>query len=217
MKNVIFDLDGTLIDSAPAILSCMNQALNEHDIYPDKQLGADLIGPPLDLTLEKILGPANINLVPRVIESFKKIYDDEGFRISAPYVGIEKLLQSLKRANINSYIATNKRIEPTTKIIEYLGWGDYFSGVYGINTPNSTGVKFVNKSEMIRHLLSNFQIEVNQSIYVGDRIEDQVAAKSNDLESVTVNWGYGDYSEQCVYLNLIRNPADICLLVGENE
>lgn len=217
MKNVIFDLDGTLIDSAPAILSCMNQALNEHDIYPDKQLGVDLIGPPLDLTLEKILGPANINLVPRVMESFKKIYDEEGFRISVPYIGIEKLLQSLKRANINSYIATNKRIEPTTKIIKYFGWEDYFRGVYGINTPNATGEKFVNKSEMIRHLLSNFQIEVSQSIYVGDRIEDQMAAKSNDLDSVTVNWGYGDYSEQSVYLKLIGNPADIFLLVGKNE
>lgn len=214
MKNVIFDLDGTLIDSAPAILGCMNQALKEYEIYPAKKLGVDLIGPPLDLTLEKILGPKNINLVPRVIESFKKIYDNEGFKISDPYVGIEKLLQSLKRANINLYIATNKRIEPTTKIIEYLGWSNYFSGVYGINTPNATGVKFANKSEMIRHLLSDFQIEVSRSIYVGDRIEDQIAAKSNNLESVTVNWGYGDYSEESVYVRLIRNTADICLLAG---
>jgi phosphoglycolate phosphatase len=217
MKNVIFDLDGTLIDSAPAILSCMNRALNEHDIYPIEKLGVDLIGPPLDLTLEKILGPANISLVPRVIESFKKIYDAGGFKISAPYVGIEKLLQSLKRANINSYIATNKRVEPTTKIIEYLRWGDYFSGIYGINTRNSTGEKFANKSEMIRHLLSNYHIEVDQSIYIGDRIEDQIAATNNNLESVTVNWGYGDYSEQSIYLRLIRNPADIFLLVGQNE
>jgi phosphoglycolate phosphatase len=217
MKNIIFDLDGTLIDSAPSILSCIYQALNDHNISLDKKLGVDLIGPPLNLTLEKILGPTNISLVPSVIDSFINIYDEEGFRSSAPYSGINELLKSLKQAKINTYIATNKRIEPTKKIITNLGWSDYFLGVYGINTKKSTDGKFIDKSDTLFHLLKNFQLEASESIYVGDRIEDQLAAQDNDLQSVTVKWGYGDYSVKSLYLNLIENPADLYLLINENE
>jgi phosphoglycolate phosphatase len=213
VKNIIFDLDGTLIDSAPAILDCMQYALIEHQISLPCKLGLDFIGPPLDLALEKILEDRYLQAKPNVVKSFKKLYDSEGFKNTRPYLGIDQLLASLTRDGLKLYIATNKRIEPTLQIVKHLGWESYFSAIYGINTPVSSGKPFIDKSAMIASLLADYNLNIEDSIYIGDRLEDQIAAENNKLNSAIVTWGYGDYNNLTVYKSIVNIPFDLNILL----
>ena len=216
VNNIIFDLDGTLIDSAPAILDCMKYALVEHQIRLPYKLGLDFIGPPLDLALEKVFGDRYRQEIPNVLKSFKKLYDSEGFKTTRPYVGIDQLLASLTRDGLKLYIATNKRIEPTLKIVNHLGWESYFSAVYGINTPRPSGKLFIDKSEMIASLLVDYKCIIKDSIYIGDRLEDQIAAENNKLNSAIATWGYGDYNNLTAYKRIVRKPIDLNILLCKN-
>jgi phosphoglycolate phosphatase len=212
LKNIIFDLDGTLIDSGQAILDCMECALVEHQIQLLDKLGLDFIGPPLDVALEKVLGEQYLRTGSMVVQSFKRIYDSEGFKISVPYSGIGQLLASLRDSGLKLYIATNKRIEPTLQIVSHLGWQKYFSAIYGINTQRLSGKPFIDKSEMIACLLTDHKLVIEDSIYIGDRLEDQIAAERNNLNSVIATWGYGDYTNLTVYKKIVREPIDLNLL-----
>jgi phosphoglycolate phosphatase len=176
----------------------------------EKEVG--LVGPPLDVIMGKILGAKHSHLQVKVINSFKRIYDNGVYKNTCAYEGIEALLQSLKRANINLYIATNKRIEPTRKIIENLGWDVYFTAIYGINSCATLGGQFTNKADMISELMSDCNIVPKDTIYVGDRHEDQVASELNGLDSITVGWGYGEYSNLSNYKNYIKHPSELLLI-----
>jgi phosphoglycolate phosphatase len=87
------------------------------------------------------------------------------------------------------YIATNKRLIPTKKILDYLSWNSFFSAVYSIDS--NTEKPFKNKGEMIRALLNNEMIDLKSAVYIGDRDDDYEAANKNGLPCILVEWGYG--------------------------
>ena len=208
MKNIIFDLDGTLIDSAPSIFRCLNQALDEHKIDVSRNFDNSLIGPPLNTVLERILGTKSTLAISPVLNSFKSFYDEEGFKLSSPYDGVVDLIDSLIDIGHNLFIATNKRIAPTRSIISYLGWNKYFCAVYGVDSISSANGNS-SKSYLIGDLLIDQKIESFNSIYVGDRLEDQEAAEKNRLNTVTACWGYGDYSNLTIYKNVAQTLDEL--------
>ena len=85
-------------------------------------------------------------------------------------------------------IATNKREEPTLKIIEHLQWGNYFNWVACLN-PESKAIK--NKSELVRSILTN-EIDFQQSFFVGDTLNDAICAKDNRLKFIKASYGYSE-------------------------
>ena len=117
---VLFDLDGTLIDSSPSILSCFGRVLDEAGLQPLVPLSNSLIGPPLRQTLINLTGLTDNGQLNQLIERFKVYYDSEGYKASKVYDGIETILDHLVQSGISLAIATNKRRVPTLKIIEYL-------------------------------------------------------------------------------------------------
>jgi phosphoglycolate phosphatase len=101
------------------------------------------------------------------------------------------LLRELKNSGINLYLATNKRIFPTEKIIKYLGWDCLFLEIYALDKFSHS--HFISKSQMLGGLIKNESLDVKASIYVGDRLEDFLAAAENGLSTILVEWGYGDF------------------------
>ena len=194
INTVIFDFDGTLIDSAPSIIAGLELAFKKLGLLPSIHLNASIIGPPLEETLYKLIGDqVNVDLGV-LVSNFKDYYDAEGFKTSKPYPGIEELLNQLGQLNIVLYLATNKRLEPTLKIVDYLGWTTFFNKVYTIDMV--AGAPFVNKSSMIQALIRAELIESANTIYVGDRMEDFHASSANGLRTILVNWGYGDFQNK---------------------
>jgi phosphoglycolate phosphatase len=206
-SHILFDLDGTLIDSSRSILEGFVAALAAHGAAPVVPVDSRLIGPPLPEALRILSGETDPARLTAIARSFTDYYDTEGFKASDAYAGVADMLRTLKAAGASLHIATNKRFEPTRRIVDWLGWGDLFDEVYAID--KLPGARFANKAAMIAHLMSAARVPAAEAQYVGDRDEDRVAATANQLPFVLVTWGYGDYADLAAYPRVARSPADL--------
>jgi len=205
--NIIFDLDGTLIDSAPTILKGLERVVDLFGINPLLPLTQSLIGPPLKETIQSLIGNDSAYDIEDLVTEFKSYYDEEGYKATRVYDGISELLKGLVESNCALYLATNKRFLPTQKIINHLGWANYFKHVYAIDKYSDK--PFSDKTAMIACLLEEQKIHQNASIYVGDRREDWEAATANSLPTILVNWGYGDFEDLEIRTSLAISAHDL--------
>jgi phosphoglycolate phosphatase len=189
ITNIIFDLDGTLIDSAPSILECFRLTLQANNIAPQVKVETSLIGPPLAKTLSILTGKHDPLELEKLISDFKDLYDNEGYKETIAYPEIISLIEGIQKLNIRLHIATNKRLAPTLLILKFLGWSNYFDSVYSIDSRHPS---FSNKAEMLSSLLLDQYIDTNSCIYIGDRFEDMESALENQLEFIGALWGYQD-------------------------
>lgn len=190
-SHILFDLDGTLIDSAPAILASFKAAFSTCALTPVRAISADIIGPPLTETLQILSGSVDPALINRLSEAFKTSYDSTGYRATTAYAGVTELLISLKTAGCTLAIATNKRLYPSRLILDFLGWQNYFSQVYALDlfTP-----RLPDKATLLTRLIEDHAIPKAAAVYIGDRAEDGHAAQANALPFIAANWGYGSLS-----------------------
>ena len=186
--HILFDLDGTLIDSAPAILASFREAFAQTGVVPVRAIDEAIIGPPLKETLQMLAGSSEAGLIGQLEAAFKASYDSEGYKATAAYAGVGDLLAALAGAGLTLSIATNKRIHPTRLILEHLGWLHHFAHIYALDlfTP-----RLPDKAAMIARLLADQQIPQDQAVYIGDRSEDGESADANGLPFIAVTWGYG--------------------------
>ncbi|KAB2921722.1 MAG: HAD hydrolase-like protein [Dechloromonas sp.] len=187
-QHILFDLDGTLIDSAPAILASFREAFAQAGITPARSIDESIIGPPLTETLQLLAGSTDAALIARLAEAFKVSYDSEGYKATAAFAGVGELLADLAGAGLTLSIATNKRIHPTRLILEHLGWRDHFAHVYALDL---FPTRLPDKAAMIGRLLADQAIPREAAIYIGDRSEDGESADANKLPFIAVTWGYG--------------------------
>lgn len=209
-QHFLFDLDGTLIDSAPSILGSFRQAFKQAGIEPQRPLTPEMIGPPLMQTLAKLAGVADFNVLNDLATKFKAYYDSEGYKQANPFSGTASLLEKLHAGGNHLYIATNKRYYPTMQIMRHLQWEKFFTGIYALDYCEPA---LTNKARLVEHILQKHAIAKENAIYIGDRYEDGVAADDNKIAYAMVNWGYIDTSvaelqphwQQCTNLKELEN------------
>lgn len=207
-SNIIFDFDGTLIDSAPGILAAFAATLREADISPCITLDASLIGPPLAEALMRISGSSDASHIQALIEIFKRHYDDAGIQATAAYPGIEDRLDHIAVSGATLHISTNKRLSVTLAILECLGWQNRFASVYALDM---VVPRMANKSRLLSKQLSELRLKPEHTCYVGDRTEDGEAAEHNGLSFYFASWGYGDLDPTCLRRgwHWLNEPGDL--------
>ncbi len=188
-RQVIFDLDGTLIDSSTSILQSFEAAFTKTGVTPQKPLTQEMIGPPLMPTLRTLSGSNDPGLLETLAAAFKAEYDTHAYQAATVFAGIESFLKRLQQHGLQMYIATNKRILPTTRIMQHLQWAHYFAGVYALDyfTPPAPS-----KKDMVCNIMALHGLSPEATLFVGDRIEDGLAAEGNGLDFAMVTWGYLD-------------------------
>lgn len=204
LKQIIFDLDGTLIDSADSILLAFKGAFAQAAITPNQPLTKNIIGPPLKETLKYLSGSKNANTIDLLATLFMEQYDTIGYKETVVFDQIDEMLARMNQMPIDLYIATNKRIKPTMLILDHLGWLAYFKGIYALDEPT---VFAVNKTVLIANVLNKHQIVPAETYYVGDTTGDKEAADSNNLHFSYANWGFGFKPKTDNTVKNFNNPS----------
>ena len=187
-NTVIFDFDGTIVDSAPAILATLEQVLTAHDIKPRRAVSHDLIGPPLAATLTTLTGITEGGRLGRLMADFKQIYDSTGLESTVLYAGMDGLLHALVASGYRLLLATNKRLFPTRRLLDMFKLAGCFSGVHCSDTRSPP---YPDKAAMLTALLQIESLTAQQSLYIGDTCHDEIAAARAGMPFMAVAWGYG--------------------------
>jgi len=185
-KAIIFDFDGTLVDSEKAIYECF-QKITKH-VAPERECYAKniLIGPPLRDTASEILGPKYQGSLDKFVQLFIKMHDEQVVQHTQPYHAVSDILQKLHSKNILMAVATNKRLAPTHKLINHFGWNDYFSSIECSDSQS----EMRNKDGMIQDII-NQSSSFQGSFFVGDTVNDGLSANLNQLPFIKACYGYG--------------------------
>jgi len=184
---VIFDLDGTLVNSSHGILTSLAAAFDTNGLKPAQPLSSELVGPPLRETLCLLCPKPNDAALEQLTISFKSHYDTTGFRKTIPFPQVEEMLQSLAKAKIPLHIATNKRHRPTIQILEALAWSDMFDKVL---SPDSFYPTLSSKAAILTQLLIESNLAAEECLYIGDRFDDYNAAKEVGIPFALAEWGF---------------------------
>jgi len=185
---IIFDLDGTLVDSADGILMSFSGAFQVCGRLPTRALTHDVIGPPLETTLRLLADSEAPEVIEPLAAAFKDYYDETGYRATKVYSGVLEVLQYLEKKSLPVFIATNKRKRPTDSIVDWLNWRNYFKAVYAIDSFQPPAPS---KGGIIKYILTTYQLQAKHTLYVGDRDEDLLAATETGVHFYRATWGYG--------------------------
>jgi phosphoglycolate phosphatase len=191
-STILLDLDGTLIDSQPGILSSCRAALRAlgHVPGPMNDLSA-VIGPPVDDVMRFLLAPYGDDRIGEAVAVYRADYGERGLFESVAYPGIIEALKELKQAGTQLYLATSKRTIFARRILDYLNLTSFFDGVYG----SEPGGALNHKPELISHILSQHALTQSSCVMVGDRRYDISGAHANRMRALGVLWGYGTRDE----------------------
>jgi len=190
--NILLDLDGTLTDPAPGFVKSIRYAFGSLglDLPSDKQISS-YIGPPLDETICKLLGPGQESKRLQTIRLYRERYSSIGLFENSVYDGIKETLEELYASGSPIFVATAKPTVFAIRILEHFEMKQFLSGIYGSELDGTRS----NKQQLLEHLLQEESLDPNDKIMVGDRSHDISAAVANCIKSLGVLWGYGTFEE----------------------
>ena len=193
-KYVIFDLDGTITDPEVGITTSAKFALIEMGYKAQAEQDLRwMIGPPLADTFMKITG-CDKHEAQRLIDKYRERYSVLGVHENTLYPGIRELLQTLKSAGKTLAIASSKPTFFVEQILDDFNIKDYFTVVQGSDMAG----KHVEKEDVLRFAIDKLGIkeqELKNTIMVGDRKFDAMAAKEFGLKAIAVTYGYAIQGE----------------------
>jgi phosphoglycolate phosphatase len=197
---IIFDMDGTLINSGDVITNTIN--------YVRANLGLENI--PKETMLKQLNNP-DINaaeffygtseFTDAQTELFTKYYDENCVKDISLYDGIYDLLESLKKEGYQLSVATNASSDFAIKMLKSLDIYKFFSYVVGANMVE----KPKPKPDMLLKILDELNIDVKYSILIGDSLKDTRAAKAINMDAILVNWGFSKHENEISNIKELKN------------
>ena len=193
MIHVIWDLDGTLINSENEVLQALISAVRKAGLSESDQIKPFRVGPTVDKILEYSLPKSILTDIKKteIVKNFRDLYDNCGFNNTLCFSGIEEILNEKRFLH---HSITNKPDLATKRILRKLGWDNKFATVI---TPysfmKSSEDKRKTKTELFKICMQNYPNEA--FVGIGDMETDAKSAKENNILSIGVLWGTGTKSE----------------------
>jgi phosphoglycolate phosphatase len=202
VRALIFDLDGTLIDSKLDLIHAVNATLTEmgRATLSDEVISS-YIGHGAPMLMSRALGGmAKEDELARGLGYFLEYYEAHKLDNTRLYPGVAETLGKLSEQKIAMAVLTNKPVKISLRILEELGVAKYFQATYGGNSfetkkPDPLGAKTI---------LGEFRVNAGDSIMVGDSEVDIQTARNADMIAAAVNYGFGIHDRA-------QHPADIYL------
>ena len=181
IKYILFDLDGTLSDSAPGITRSVAYALEHFGISEKPENLGFFVGPPLIDMFKEKYGFYDVQ-ASEALKHFRIRFEEKGILENSPYEGVENMLSRLYSAGMKLVLATSKPEAFAKTILERYGFDKYF---YFIGGASMNERDRIHKDQVIAYVLSECGIEdVSESIMVGDRFHDVEGAALHGITPV---------------------------------
>jgi len=185
IKLIIFDLDGTLVDSSVDLTNALNYAIEPYDIERlTVQRTISLVGEGITRLIEKLLGPEREHIRQEVLDRFMDYYSAHLVDFTKPYAGVPEtlaLLQLYRKA-----VISNKRESLSKKVLEELGLLKHFDAVLG---SDSVGEKKPSPRPLLK-VMEMFSCSAAETVIVGDSNFDIEAGKAAGIRTIAVSYGF---------------------------
>jgi len=204
-QTVLFDLDGTLIDSGEGILTCAELALRHFNLpIPTPEEMRTFVGPPLRDSFARF--GCTLEQVQEAIRVYRARYTTVGKFEGFVYPGIAELLAQLKADGCRLFVATSKPEGTSVEILEHFGLAHYFEKIAGAALDKSRATK----AEVIAYLLDEVG-SLDGALMVGDTAYDVLGAADHDIPCAGVSWGYGtvESMEQANAACIVRSTEEL--------
>jgi len=208
VRCLLFDLDGTLTDNYEGISRCVIHSLSAMGCEQPGELALrGCVGPPLRHSFARLLATGDGERIESAIRHYRERYATYGWSENAVYPGIVDALKALGAGGRRLYVCTSKPRLYAERIVAHFGLAAHLHGVYG---PELDG-RLDDKRDLMAALLATEQISPTQCVMIGDRSQDMIAARANDVAGIGVLWGYGtreellDAGAQC----LVRDAKEL--------
>jgi len=196
LKNILFDLDGTLTDPKVGITRCIQFALeNAEDHYNINVPNADdliwCIGPPLKDSFSLLLNTNEDVIIEQALASYRERFVKKGMFENFIYPNVADSLGKLRKFGFKIFLATSKPGVFAVKILEHFKLAGFFHGIYGSELDG----RFSDKGELVAHIIESEELNPKATMIVGDRMYDIIGGKKNGILTAGVTYGYGSNDE----------------------
>ncbi len=187
IAGVIFDLDGTLLDTIEDLANSANKVLAHygfatHDIEQYKQF----VGDGMEMLIQRAIGNSSVSYLNDMVASLKEEYAKSWFVTTKPYTGIEQVLEELSHKKIKISVLSNKAHEFTVTMVQYFFPTIHFTSIMGLQDgmppkPNPCGALYIAQI---------MAVEPEHVAFIGDSGTDIEVAHRSNMYSIAVSWGY---------------------------
>ena len=212
---IIFDVDGTLINPEEGVCRAVNYVIKKYNLtpIPNKDLLA-FNGPPIHKSFLKHYRLSKSE-IDKLVETFRTRYKDNDLFYAYVYEGIYQLFESLVYDGYRIGIATYKRQDYATKLMQHFQFDKYAEVICGSDVDNK-----LTKKDIIANCLAELKVEdYSQVIMVGDSDNDAIAAKNLNIHFLGVTYGFGFEKEEDMVeyqpIGCAHAPQDVYCIIKE--
>lgn len=193
-KLVIFDLDGTLLNTIADLAASTNHALaaNGYPTHPTEEYRF-FVGNGINKLFERALpeGEKTEANVLKIRQRFIPYYDVHCVDLTKPYPGIPELLKTLQQRSVQIAVASNKYQRATGKLIPYFFPDIHFTAILG----QREGIPRKPDPQIVHEIMRMANVSTDEVLYVGDSNVDMQTANNARVDSVGVTWGFRPRAE----------------------
>jgi phosphoglycolate phosphatase len=212
MRNLLFDLDGTLTEPKTGITRCIQYALTGMGCAaPDEADLVHFIGPPLSQTFGHLLATTDERTITQAVMLYRERFVETGMYENEVYAGMDETLATLVDEGYRLYLATSKPHVFAAKILHHFDLAHHFQAIHGAELDGTRQ----DKADLIAHILHTEGLLAAETAMIGDRKHDILGSLANHVTAIGVLWGYGSAAEliEANATHLVANQSELLRIV----
>lgn len=214
---VLFDLDGTLINSLEDLADSANEALRKHGFgtHPTNAYKKFVGNGIRNLIKNALPDGTGDSTIDNILEDYRNIYNQNYVNKTRPYYGIHEMLESLKKLDVKMGICSNKPHKPTNEIVEKVLGKQYFEVIFG----EREGVPKKPDPASLIEAAEYLGVEPGQTIYLGDSGGDMESAVRAGMLPAGALWGFRDKEEltRCGGQIILTSPIELVDFINKSK